>query len=71
MAVQPHECVAVGRAELVHEEPAPAQHHVLDAFDAFVAVVEVVRRRQELVLAHVQAFALVKVQGDALAWRVA
>ena len=70
MAVQPHDRVAVGRAELVHEEARAAEQHVLHAFDPFEAVVEVVRRRDELMLAHVQALALAEVQGHALARRV-
>ena len=63
MPVQPHQRVAVGRAELVHEEARAAEHHVLHALDPFEAVVEVVGGRDELVLAHVQAFALARCSG--------
>ena len=67
MAVQPHERVAVGGAELVHEEARAAEQHVLHALDPFEAVVEVVGGGDELVLAHVQALALAQVQRHALA----
>ena len=71
VAVQPHERVAVGGAELVHEEARAAEQHVLHALDPFEAVVEVVGGRDELVLAHVEALALAQVQRHALPGRVA
>jgi hypothetical protein len=67
VAVQPHQRIAVGGAELVHEETRPAEQHVLHALDSFEAVVEVVGRRDELMLAHVESFALAQVQRHALA----
>ena len=70
VAVQPHQSVAVRGSELVHEEARAAEHHVLHALDPFEGVVEVVGRRDELVLAHIQALSLAQMQGNALARRV-
>ena len=59
------------RAELVDEEARAAEEHVAHALDALERVVEVVGRRDELVLADVQLLALREVQRHHLARRVA
>ena len=53
------------------KKPEPPSSMFCTPFDPFEAVVEVVGRGDELVLAHVQPLALAQVQGHALARRVA
>jgi hypothetical protein len=69
VAVQPHERVAVGGAELVDEDAAAAAQHVADALHTLEGVVEVVGGGEELVLAHVHAIAVAQVQRHALPGR--
>ena len=63
MPVQPDERVAVLRAELVDEDARAAEEHVAHALDPLERVVEVVGRRDELMLADVQLLALWRCSG--------
>ena len=71
LAADPDDRVAVGRGEGVDEQARAAEQHVAHALDALEAVVEVVGRGEEVVLADVQRLPAREVQRDALARPVA
>src|SRR6185437_3769119 len=56
-AVQPDDTLVLGRGKAIDEEACRAKEHIGDAFLARKTVVQRARRRQELMLAHLNRLA--------------
>ena len=67
IAVEPEDPIAVGTVELINEKSCAAEDHVGDAPDALVGIIDVARCCQELVLPHMQPFALLHMYAENMA----